>query len=180
MKTPKTKILLLLSFILLLTGCKKDYMISDKQAILFQIDYVNYAWGYQHNGIMIDREGNVLEYNNPENWNFADDNLILNENAVAENISLCDLTGIKISKDDLIKYSKYINNIASSKVTALKNVAADAGSLVFLCYQYSENTHSYKGYLIKMEGDFTSENLNFYSKKVVAWLKDVKNNTSKK
>ena len=36
------------------------------------------------------------------------------------------------------------------------------------------------GCLIKMEGDFTCENLNFFSKKVSAWLKNIHGSLSKK
>ena len=55
----------------------------------------------------------------------------------------------------------------------MKNVAADAGSTKYICYQYSENSGMYKGTLIKMEGDFTCENLNFYSKRVAEWMKSI-------
>jgi predicted secreted protein len=155
------------------SGCRKNNLISDKQAILFQFEYLNYAWGFQQNGFLIDNEGNVLTYNNPENWNFADNDFMITESQVTENINKCLVTRKKISKEELQKYSNHIRNIASSKITALKNVAADEGSFKFICYQFSESTGIYKGTIIKMEGDFTCENLNFYSKKVVAWLKDI-------
>jgi len=179
MKSSPEKIILITLLVLFITGCKKNYVISDKQAILFQLDYVNYAWGYQHHGFIIDNKGNILTYNNPEEWNFPDNNLVLNEIQVAENISKCIQTGKKISKEELQKYTNYIENIASSKVTALKNVAADAGSLEYVCYQFSESIGTYKGYLIKMEGDFTCENLNFYSKKVAAWMRYINNSMTK-
>jgi hypothetical protein len=178
MKSFLEKIILITLTVLFIIGCKKNYIISDKQAILFQLEYVNYAWGYQHKGFIIDNEGNVLTYSNPEDWNFPDNNFTLNESQVADNINKCFQTSKKIPKEELHKYTNYIKNIASSKITALKNVAADAGSLEFICYQFSESTGTYKGSLIKMEGDFTCENLNFYSKKVVAWMKDINNNLS--
>ena len=175
MKLSIEKIILITILVLFITGCKKNFVISDKQAMLFQLEYVNYAWGYQHTGYIIDNEGNVLTYNNPEDWNFPDSDFVLNENQVTVNINKCIQASKKIPKEDLQKYTNYINNIASSKVSALKNVAADAGTLEFICYQFSESSHTYKGSLIKMEGDFTCENLNFYSKKVVAWMKDIGN-----
>ena len=49
---------------------------------MFQLEYVNYAWGYQHNGFIIDNEGNVLTYSNPENWNFPDKDFSLTESQV--------------------------------------------------------------------------------------------------
>jgi len=175
MKLSLGKIILIALLVLLITGCKKNYIISDKQAILFQFEYVNYAWGYQHNGFIIDNGGNVMTYNNPEDWNFPDNDFSISESQVAKNIGSCIQSGKKIPKGELQKYTNFIKNIASSKVTALKNVAADAGSSEFICYQFSESTGTYKGYLIKMEGDFTCENLNFYSKKIAAWMRDINN-----
>jgi len=178
MKSSQKILILVALLVLCITGCKKNNTVNDKQAILFQLSYVNYAWGYQHNGFIIDNEGNILTYSNPEDWNFPDNNFSLNEGQVIRNIGKCMHSGKKISKEELQKYTNYIKNIASSKVTALKNVSADAGTSEFICYQFSESTGTYKGYLIKKEGDFTCENLNFYSKKIVAWMRDINNSLS--
>jgi hypothetical protein len=154
-------------------GCKKNITVSDRQAILFEFEYVNYAWSYQHYGFIIDSEGNVLSYKNPDRWNFPDRELRISENQVAENLSMCSPSGIKIPKTELQKYSNHIRNLAASKVSALKNAADDAGSAEYICYQYSESSGMYKGTIIKMEGDFTCENLNFYARKVAEWMKNI-------
>jgi hypothetical protein len=180
MKTLCLKTFFILFTLLLFPGCKKNNVINEKQAILFQVDYINYAWGYQHTGFIIDNSGNILTYKNPQNWNFPDKDLNLSESQVQSNLENCLKTGIKISTEELQKNAGYIKNIASSKVTAMKNVAADAGSIEYLCFQFSEKSGTYKGILIKMEGDFTCENLNFYSKKVAAWLKNIFETLDKK
>jgi hypothetical protein len=168
-----SEIVLTFSLLLMLAGCRKHGYTNENNEILFQFEYINYAWGYQHTGFIIDNQGNVLTYNNPEGWNFADKDLTLTGEQVSQNISLCTHSGKKINESELRKYSGYIKNISSSQVTAMKNVAADTGSTEYICYLYSGNTGTYKKYLIKMEGDFTCENLNFYSKKVANWLKDI-------
>jgi hypothetical protein len=173
MKTFSYKIILGILLLMLTAACKKNNLISDKQTVLFQFEYINYAWGYQHTGYFIDKEGNVLTYTNPREWNFPGKNLTLSDKQMAENVAMCSPSSIKISKEDVQKYYNYIKNISSSKVTALKNVAADAGSSEFFCFQLSEKTGMYNGSLIKMEGNFTCENLNFYSKKVVSWMKGI-------
>jgi hypothetical protein len=164
---------------LLITGCEKNYSLSESQKIVFQQEYVNYAWGYQHHGIIIDNEGNVLTYDNPENWNFPDNNKILSVEQANENISSCTITGRKIPKAELQKYINYIDNISASKVSAPKSAGADMGSMVSYCYRLSEDTQTYKAYIIKMEGDIECENLNFYSRRVADWLKDILDNTSR-
>jgi len=174
MKGHRAFILLTLLFILLqATGCKKNYSLNENQVILFQFDYLNYAWGYQHYGFIIDTEGNILKYDNPEGWNFPDSELNLTSAKASENISKCIPVGKAIDKDELLRYASFIDNIAQSKVTALKNAGADGGTSQYICYQFSENSGTYKGHLMKMEGDFTCENLNFYSKKVTLWMKDL-------
>ena len=173
------KILTVLLATMLMAGCKKNYAVNEKQHILFQYEYVNYAWGYNHEGFFIDDEGNIMTYKNPEGWIFHDQNYNLTENQLDENISKCTKSEITISKEELVRLSSHIRNIASSKVTAIKSAGADAGTSVFICYEFNEESSLYKGFLIKMEGDFSCENLNFYSKKVSLWLKDIKNTLSK-
>ena len=51
---------------------RESISISDKQQILFEYEFVNYALDYQHYGYIIDNEGNVLTYMDPEKWNFPD------------------------------------------------------------------------------------------------------------
>ena len=178
MKLSLTKIILISALILIETGCKKSHVISENQQILFHFEYINYAWGYHHKGFIIDNKGNVLTFDNPEDWNFPDKENIISEKQVSENITKCRHSGKIIPSDELQKYTNYIKNLASSKITAMKNVAADAGSYEYFCYQYSESNKTYKSYLIKMEGDFTCENLNFYAKKVAVWMKAIESSLS--
>ena len=173
MRVPVVKILLILLLALVLTGCRKNYILSDKQVILFQMEYINYAWGYQHHGYFIDNEGNVLTYENPEEWNFPGENQIISQNLLFENLSKCTKYERIIPHDELEKVSKHIVNIAASKVTAQKNVGADMGSLTYNCFQFDEGSLTYKSYLIRMEGDYTCENLNLFSRKVALWMKDI-------
>jgi hypothetical protein len=180
MKTFFIYIIFVLLIAFTISGCKKNVAIDEKQAILFQVDYVNYAWGYKHNGFLVDNQGNILTYKNPQVWNFPDKDFNLSENQVRDNIGNCLNTGKKIPNEELKKYANHIKNISSSKVTALKNVSADAGSIEYICYQFSEKTGIYKGTLIKMEGDFTCENLNFFTKKVTTWLKNINDTLEKK
>jgi hypothetical protein len=167
------KIIIIISSVLLFAGCKKNFVISERQRILFQYDYVNEAQENQHNGFIIDNGGNVLTYNNPVEWNFPDKDLNITDNQVDENIGICINSGKIIPAEELLKFSNVIENIASSKVTAIKNTGTDAGKTVFICYQFSESTGTYKGSLIKMEGDNTCENLNFYAKKVTSWMREI-------
>lgn len=153
-----------------LNSCRKGVVLSEDQKILFQYSYVNSALGKNNQGCIIDNEGNLLIYNQPEKWNFPDKNSVLTQAQVAENLSYCSSTGIKVPQSELGRYIRYIKNIASSKVTARKSVAADKGTFNFYCFSYSGENFTYKQVTIKTLGDFECENLNFFSKKVVDWM----------
>lgn len=172
MKLSAAKILLAFLLLILFAGCRKNYLMSEKQLVLFQFEYR----GEQHSGFIIDNEGNVLVYSNPEGWNFPDNDMMLTEEQVNENLEKCVFSAKKIPDEELRKYAVHIPNISMSKVTAARNTGAGIGTIRFLCYQYSESTESYKVSVIRTEGDYTSENLNFYSKKVIAWIRGINNN----
>jgi hypothetical protein len=164
-------IVLLFSIVFLIAECKKGELPADvTQLMLFQYDYKSET---QHYGYILDNEGNVYTYNNPEDWNFPDKNLVISQDEASENGNKCVLSGQKIDTDELIKYAKTIEFIALSKVTAPRNVGSDKGTVQYICYQFSENLQVYKGYIIKTEGDVTRENLNFHSKRIASWMREI-------
>jgi hypothetical protein len=176
MRVPVYYITLFSVAIILTSGCKKhEYVADQQQMILFQYDFRSDT---QHNGFIIDGEGNVFTYNNPEKWNFPDNDLEISEEMITENTGKCDYSGIKIPEDELVRYAKVIEFIASSKVTAPKSTGTEEGTSQYICYQYSESSQKYKGQIIKTEGDITRENLNFHSKRVASWMRDIETTLS--
>jgi hypothetical protein len=167
------KILIIIFLFLLLSACQKDYVVSEDQKIFFQTSYVNFAWGTVNRGYLIDNNGNILSYSNPVNWNYPDEAMELSAADINENLSKCVPTGKKISSGELQKYINYIDNLASGKMSASVNRGADMGSASKYCFQYSPATSTYKCITIKIEGDWESKNLNYFSDKVSNWLFDV-------
>ena len=106
MKTLSVKNIFILFTVIFITGCKKNIVINEKQAILFQVEYINYAWGYQHNGFIIDNEGNVLTYKNPQNWNFPDKDFNLTRIRYMIILRNVINSGKKIPPEELRKYAR--------------------------------------------------------------------------
>jgi len=180
MKSLTIKLLSIIILSLTLSGCEKTHVVSKSQDILYQVEYINYAWVYSHRGLYIDINGNILTYNLPEKWNFPKEDQLLTRKEVLENIAACKISGKKIPGEELQKYIKYIDNIAASKVTSPKyNAASDAGTLSYYCYQYSESSSTYKRTIIRTEGDSECENLNFFTKKIVDWMNDIRSSIKK-
>ncbi len=172
MKAQRIYIVIMI-FASVLFGCKKGYIVSEGQKIFFQYDYINYNNKFQHYGIIIDNEGNILAYNNPEKWNFPGNDNVLSSSEVEENLLFCVHTGRQIPKKELQKYVNFIDNISASKISSPRLKSTNIGSHIYYCFQYSETNDDYKAVIIKQEGDIECENLNFYSKKVVEWIKNI-------
>jgi len=171
MKRSNIYILLSLFVIISVSGCKKrDLTSTSEQEILFQYDYRSSS---QHSGYFIDSEGNVFTYNDPSFWNNPDNDLEISQEQIAENIGNSVFSGIKIPEDELSRYSKVIEFIASSKVTGPGKSIPVEGTAQYICYQYNENSQKYRGHLIRSEGNVTRENLNFHSKRVAQWMKEI-------
>lgn len=159
--------------ILLHSGCKKTSIGNDDRIILFQYEYLSVTPGTDHNGFFIDRDGNIITFRNPSDWHFAGNDLVLTDDQLDENLKQCSYSGIRVPEEELDRYEKYIRYLAFSKVSAPRNTGAENGTSRFLCYEYSPNTGTYRGTIIKTEGAVSSENLNFYSKRIASWLKKI-------
>ena len=173
MRNLNIKIYPVILLAVLSAGCRKNITQAEKQSMLFEFEHISYDMEYQHSGFIIDSDGNVFTYHNPESWNFPDKDLMISAQQVEQNLAMCKRSRIRVTEQELGKYSAHIKNIAASKVTALRNVSDNSGSGEYICYLYNGNTGYYKGTIIKMEGDFTCENLNFYSRKVYDWMREI-------
>ncbi len=161
---------ILIPFLLSLGGCQKTAVMNENQKILFQYSYLNSAAGNINQGFIIDNEGNLLIYNQPEKWNLPDKNSVISQAQVLENLSMCTLTGKKVPEAELLKHTKNIINIASSRVTARKTIAPRSASYGYYCYVYNGGNSTYRQVTVKTAGAFESENLNFYSRRIVEWM----------
>jgi len=171
MKKPVIYIVLSLFVIISVSGCKKrDLTSGSEQVILFHYDYSSSS---QHFGYFIDSEGNVFTYNDPPGWNMPDNDLEINQEQLAENTGSAVFSGIKIPEDELSRYAKVIDFIASSKVTGPGKSMTGEGTSQYICYQFDENSQKYRGHLIRSEGNVSRENLNFHSKRVTQWMKEI-------
>jgi len=166
----------------LFVSCDKNDAIAppDSQRILFECYYINYAWGYVHQGFFIDNEEKIKTYSqqalgvnpNDVDWNFPDNDGNISEQALMENIQKTTVRDTLIDKNTLREYSDKIYLIDENDITEYQS-AYDAGSIVYACYQYNGDTHTYKQMELLVNGDWTRINNNKYAKQISEWLKTI-------
>lgn len=167
----KVKILFLV-FLFLIIGCDKDDDILSEtdQTILFQCEYVNYAWGYQHNGWIIDSAGNVRRFRKPEQWHFVDSLGLISSKDMHDNIQKTDSIILKIDKQTLLYYFEKLKDASKGKLSEPRQEMFDAGIAQFSGYLYQEDSKKFKQVILRQIGDMAFENRSAEANKIYNWM----------
>ena len=165
--------LLLVPCMILLPACGNpptDTLENIEQSYLFEVEYVNHAWGLAWNGLVIDRSGDIYAYDHGhEVWGPSG----------AESFTEAEL-------DDKYDHgSRYIGRIDEatialqfSRISSVgdhflnaRQACADAGSIAYRAYQYEPTTGDYRPLLLREEGDLPKQNLSDAAEELAAWLR---------
>lgn len=164
--------IIIISFLII--SCKKDDSVTIQCSlsfgIVFQHEYINYAWGYQHHGWVIDSSGYIRSFSMPHIWHFPDTNGILTRNEMHENMLQLDSTHNRVNHDTLLKYFKLLIKAQNGKISEPRNEMYDAGVAEYAGFLYDTSTDKYKKVFIQQWGDFCTENESEEAKQIYSWL----------
>ena len=156
---------------------------SMKQKVFFVKHYVNYAWGLQDNGYMIDSLGNVHRFNLVSKtsyqrigtWGYPDSLGYISKSDMDKNLTLCDSVISKINKDSLANYVAKIWYASKGSITKPQMQMADFGDIRYSAYIFDEKTNRYKEVFIKLYGDMMSDNNSPQATEIYAWMNRIAN-----
>lgn len=164
--------LFILLIILSLISCNEDVP-SFRQKVLFEVHYINYAWGYMNYGYLIDSTGYARSFNlrnNTIDWHSPDTAGFISQECMNENVSHCDSVIYRVNSDSLALYVEKIYKASKGQISKPQMVMADAGSIRYSAYIYVENLHKYKEVLIKEWGDWMINNDSPEAQEIYEWL----------
>jgi hypothetical protein len=164
---------------LILPGCHKPTLDLEqgKTMVLFQEAFVNAAWGYHHNGWIIDTSGNVKAFKQPAAWNFPDSSGYLTNLQMEQNLDmLLPKVLLKIEKKDMqTNYGKAF--IAEKGVISTpKNQMFDAGVTIYSVIIYHPQTKKWKETLLFQRGDWETKNESSEANELYNWLLSIQQN----
>jgi len=161
---------------LLLFSCKDSSVNNQTQNnnnIIFETEYINYAWGFSYNGKMIDAEGKEYSYNPAKDsityLYHADGFYTESELQIKYGHYK---TYIKTISSDSLNWSYNLANLVSTTEysdTIRKGV--DAGALTYAVYLYRTQAGKYQKIILKIEGDYEFYNKSQSAVALAAWLK---------
>lgn len=170
------RIILALNIALVLAGCQL-LIDSDsdaeavKQKVLFEIQYINHAWGFVHHGVYVDRTGAVYRYDREgEPWRAERDSSFTEAELLDKYSRGRERIG-QIDTETLSERVTWIDAAAGGRLTAPDFVCNDAGVLSFLAYQYDAETQRYTPVILRQSGDLFRENTSSRAEQLVTWLR---------
>jgi hypothetical protein len=168
----KSIIFLILS-ILLMTDCERNSISypDPDQFVLFQAEYVNSAWGFSHNGFIIDSSGSVRRFNLPENWHVADADGYISIADMNENIRQLGNVSLIIDKDLLLQYFSKLKGASEGILSKPVNTMFDFGEITYSGYLFEPDNERYRQVLIRKDGDWTTENKSDEAEEIYIWMK---------
>lgn len=149
---------------------------SISQNILFEKHYVNYAWGYQNNGYLIDSLGNVWTFDISKEsikWKEPDKDGYISAAEMNENKARCKTVVAIVHPDTLNYYSSKIWRASYGKISEPFNQMADAGSIVYSAFIYEEKSNRYKKVMLKTWGDWMIINSAPEAESISQWMQRI-------
>jgi hypothetical protein len=172
----------LLVAVVAFTSCMKKNCGCDpevNQPVLFQYEYINYAWGYRHHGFLIDENGKVNGFQQPEKWIFPDSSGMMSKLDLEYDLAQCDTVCLSVDKDSLMSFFSKIGNVRTGKIIDNGLVMADAGTGTLSAWYWSEKAGKYENVLLITNGDVSKVNSHPSVKEIVEWLKSAGEKTNR-
>ena len=167
------KLLILTTIILALVSCEKEFDdISDiNQPILFQVEHLNFAWGYSHLGLLITQKGEIKSFETPKIWHRPDSLGYITENELVENLTQANTELDNIDSKTLLKYINKIQDVDPESMSEPEGKTHDYGVTKYSGYVYDDQKGKYKEIVLELYGDWSSINTTREAKQIAKWLK---------
>jgi hypothetical protein len=141
------------------------------QRFVCERSYTNFAWGYQHSGIYVDREGVVYQFNvrvagypklphGPDRTESEMENKYGPDTKVLRTVSASELRAMY----------ELIPAAAKGPLSKRVSAGADRGASVSACYLFDPGSNRYREVELEVVGDWTYRNLAPEARKLAAWL----------
>lgn len=144
------------------------------QRFLCERSYTNFAWGYQHNGIFVDREGHVYRFDIPRTRLKDQPTGPAYTEAELETKYGPSPTVIRtVPREELLEMIRLIPSAARGTYSARTSAGADRGALVSACYVFDADTGLYREVELDVKGDWEYRNLSPEAQKLAAWLESL-------
>jgi hypothetical protein len=146
-----------------------------EQNVICERSYTNFAWGYQHQGIYVDRHGNLYRYayqRGDHPWSPQRPDSPTPQELEAKYDHGRTLIR-RIDPQELLKMFSLVKPASKGRYSKRVQRGADQGAIVSQCYVFDGATGRYRAIELKVAGDWHYENLAPSAKELAQWLESL-------
>jgi hypothetical protein len=163
-----------------LAGCNAWSLAGERgqqtdsgQRILFEMEYVNFAWGHQHRGFYVDSDGGVWTYDvSGTPWEPARHDAYTLEELEAKYGSRREpLTTVPARKIEEMR--RLIESASRGGLTEPVGNCADFGSITYRAFEYDADGSLYRPVLLYQAGDVALKNTSLSAARITGWLMEI-------
>jgi len=138
------------------------------QQYLFDVSYVNFAWGLRWVGLVVEANGDVVAYERDQPWTPAQWDSFTQGELEQRYATNRRVVG-HVSRDDLVRRMARLDRVGSD-YTSPEFTCADAGTVTYQGYEYDEQAGSYTPVVVRQEGDSARQNRSQAGHEIAGWL----------
>jgi len=128
--------------------------------VLFEVAYTNHAWGYNHQGMYVDNEGNIYTYRWPmgEGARWTHDGNLYTEAELTAHYAPGSASAGIIARDSLKMMIGLMESASRGTFSDTTQTAADAGATHTSLYLYDARSKTYRQIALRLRGDNSFDN----------------------
>lgn len=141
-------------------------------AVLFEANYINFAWGYQHNGWFLDNHGKLKKYSISSSleWKSPDNQGYISKEDLTANYALATTPFVEVARSIVRQKETLIEGSINGQLSDPVNRGADIGGFGWYCYVWDADKEMYKRQILGASGDWEQFNLEPDAQALLKWL----------
>ncbi len=165
-------IILTMSFFMAIGGF--FHAMSEKLPVLFLSSRVNYAWGYVHEGFLIDSSGDIRNYSftRADSIKYVNSSDTLPSRIYEQLFAKSTPTGKKVNADTLLSMQALLES-AGTGVLTFNGRCKDAGMYRYSAFIYDSLNSRQKEIICYQMGDKTACNSSDAARAIARWLNSI-------
>ena len=141
------------------------------QQYLFEVSYVNFAWGLRWVGIVIEADGDIVAYEREQPWVPAQSESFTGEE-LAEKYSPNQRTIGQVPRGELLGRHARVDEVGD-RYESPDRACVDAGGVSYEAYAYDPAADRYTPIVMRQEGDLMRQNTSGAGRELANWLIEV-------
>ena len=149
-----------------------DTVDNIEQNYLFEVEYVNHAWGLAWNGLVIDRSGDIYAYDHGHAiWEPSSDDTYTETELEHKYTHASRYVG-RIDQATITQQFSRIGSVGEHFLNP-HQACADAGSITYRAFSYEPSNEVYRPLLLREEGDIPKKNVSNAAEELASWLRSL-------